>query len=285
MAEFFALLAALCFATSHILIRRGLETSNSITASLISLGLTALTTWIMIPFLVPASSFRTPAIWYFIAAGIFAPGLGRMLNYMGIERVGVARAVPVSNSSPMFASLLAVFLLGERWTLQNFLGTSLVIGGLVILAQTRPEKTEWRRIDLIYPILSAISFGISSNLRKLGLTMANLPVMAAAVAASTAFLFVISILQAQGGRKVLRLSRASLGWFFVGGLTNSGATLAVFYALSLGKVVVVEPLVSANPVLSILLSAIFLRDLEAITSRVVIGAICTVAGTLFVVTA
>jgi len=284
MAEFFSLLAALCFAASHVLIRRGLETSNSITASLISLGLTALTTWVMVPFLVPVSSFWTPALWYFIAAGIFAPGLGRILNYMGIERVGVARAVPVSNSSPMFASLLAVFLLGERWTLQNVLGTSLVIVGLVILSQTRTAKTQWRRVDLIYPFLSALSFGISSVLRKRGLIMANLPVMAAAVAAITAFLFAIALLQAQGGSKVLKLSRPSLGWFFVGGLTNTAATLSVFYALSFGKVVVVEPLVSTNPVLSILLSAIFLKDLEAITSRVVVGALCTVAGTLLVVT-
>lgn len=283
MAEYFSLQAALCFATSHILIRRGLETSNSITASLISLGLTALTTWIMVPFLVPVSSFWTPALWYFITAGIFAPGLGRILNYMGIERVGVARAVPIANSSPMFASLLAVFALGESWTLQNFLGTCLVIAGLVILSQTRTEKTEWRRVDLVYPVLSALSFGISSVLRKLGLTMVNLPVMAAAVAASTALLFVIIMLQAQGGSKVLKLSRPSLGWFFIGGLTNTGATLSVFYALSLGEVVVVEPLAASNPVLSLILSAIFLKDLEKITLRVVLGALCTVVGTILVV--
>jgi uncharacterized membrane protein len=60
--------------------------------------------------------------------------------------------------------------------------------------------------------------------------------------------------------------------------------LAVFYALSFGKVVVVEPLVSANPVLTLLLTAIFLRDLEALSTRVIIGGLLTVAGTILVVT-
>jgi len=114
---------------------------------------------------------------------------------------------------------------------------------------------------------------------------ANLPVMAAAVTATTALLFAIGMFQAQGGARVWKLSRPSLGWFLVGGLTNTGAMLFVFYALSLGKVVVVEPLVSSNPVLSIFLSALFLRDLEVITPRVVAGAACTVVGTVLVVAA
>ena len=61
--------------------------------------------------------------------------------------------------------------------------------------------------------------------------------------------------------------------------------LSVFYALSYGKVVIVEPLVSSNPVLTLLFTAIFLRDLEAINLRVIIGALLTVVGTILVVMA
>jgi uncharacterized membrane protein len=61
--------------------------------------------------------------------------------------------------------------------------------------------------------------------------------------------------------------------------------LSVFYALSFGKVVIVEPLTSTNPVISIVLSAMFLRDLEAITPRVVLGAALTVIGTVLVMAA
>jgi DME family drug/metabolite transporter len=68
------------------------------------------------------------------------------------------------------------------------------------------------------------------------------------------------------------------------GLFNTAAMLSVFYALSFGKVVIVEPLVSSNPVLTLLLTAVFLKDLEALSPRVVIGACLTVAGTVLVVT-
>ena len=61
--------------------------------------------------------------------------------------------------------------------------------------------------------------------------------------------------------------------------------LSVFHALSFGNIVTVEPLIGANPVLVILLSAIFLRDLESITCRVVLGALCTVVGSILVITA
>jgi uncharacterized membrane protein len=108
--------------------------------------------------------------------------------------------------------------------------------------------------------------------------------MAAAVTAGTAFVFSISLLQTRGGVTALRLSRANAGWFFAGGLANTAATLSVFYALSLGEVVVVEPLVSSNPVISLVLSALFLKDLETITPRVVLGALFTAVGTILVVT-
>lgn len=283
MAEYFAVQAALCFAASHILIRRGLATSNALTGSIISLGLSALTMWVISSFLLTWSSFATHAVFYFIAAGIFAPGLGRTFVYMGIERVGVARSVPVSNCSPMFASLFAVVLMGETWTVQNFLGTSLVIVGVVALSRTNAEQREWRKADLIFPILAALSFGISSNLRKLGLLVENVPIMASGVTATTAFLFVTAATQVRGGLRLLKFSRSSLFWFLAGGMANTAAMLSVFYALSHGKVVIVEPLVSTNPVFGILLAAVFLRDVEVITRRVVAGASCTVLGTLLVV--
>jgi drug/metabolite transporter, DME family len=129
-----------------------------------------------------------------------------------------------------------------------------------------------------------LAFGISTNLRKIGLTASNLPLMAAAVTAAAAFVFAMCLLQARGGWRALMLSRSNWKWFFAAGLANTTATLSVFHALSVGDVVVVEPLTASNPVLSLILSAIFLRDLEKITSRVVLGALCTVMGTILVIT-
>jgi len=257
MTKYFSIQAALCFAVSHVLIRRGMVTSNAITASLFSIGMSAITLWVMVPFFIPLSSFLAPAIWYFVVAGIFAPGLGRMLNFKGIERIGLARSVPIANSAPMFASVLAVLIMGEPWALQNIIGTTLVVLGVVILSKRQSGKEQWRKIDLIYPVMASFSFAVSSNLRKLGLLAENIPLMAATVTATTALLFVLAVLRVQGGRQAILLSRRSFGWFFASGLSNTAAMLSVFYALSFGKVVIVEPLVGVNPVIAIFLSTIF----------------------------
>ncbi len=218
MAEYFAIQAAFCFAVSHILIRRGMVNSNAITASFFSLAMSALFLWSLVPFFVPLSAFWTPTIWYFIVGGVFAPGLGRTLNFVGIERIGVARSVPIVNSSPMFSSIFAVFILGEVWIAQNILGTSLVILGVVILSSIKPASGPWRKMDVIYPVLGAVCFGISTILRRAGLLENNIPLMAAAVTATTAFLFSFLLFQLKGGWQIFKLPRASLAWFFTAGI-------------------------------------------------------------------
>src|SRR5262245_9958521 len=284
MAHYFSFLAALFFSIAHILIRRGLVHSNAMTGSFVSLTTSAGVLLLLVPFFAPYTSLWNPAIGYFIAAGIFAPGIGRTLGYVGIERIGVARSVPIVNSSPIFASIFAVFYLGELWVFQNIAGTCLVILGVIMLSMVKPADKPWRKMDVIYPIRGAMAFAVSANLRKAGLDVVNIPILAAATTASTAALFSLGLLKFQEVREVFKLPRRSAGWLITAAFINTAAMLSVFYALSFGKVVIVEPLVSLNPVLTLLLTAIFLRDLEALSLRVIIGALLTVAGTVLVVT-
>src|SRR6185295_16277718 len=119
VAIYFSFQAALCFSIAHIFIRRGLVESNAMTGSFISLSTTATVLWLLFPFFAGLSDLWTPASLIFVAAGIFAPGIGRTMSYVGIEKIGVARSVPIANSSPIFASILAVIFLAEVWLLQN----------------------------------------------------------------------------------------------------------------------------------------------------------------------
>lgn len=285
MDIYFSFQAALCFSIAHILIRRGLVQSNAMTGSFISLSMSAAVLWLLLPFFAPFSALWTPASLIFVVAGIFAPGIGRTLSYVGIEKIGVARSVPIANSSPIFASIFAVIFLAEVWVPQNIVGTLLVISGTVVLSMAKPAKGEWRKLDVIYPLVGAMAFGASAILRKAGLDYIGIPVMAAAVTAGSAAVFSFILLQIRGGKVAFKLTRTSAAWLFSAGLINTAAMLSVFYALSHGKVVIVEPLVSSNPVLTLLFTAIFLRDLEAVNLRVIIGALLTVAGTILVVTA
>jgi len=253
------------------------------TGSFISLSMSAVVLWLAVPFFAPLSALWNPAVLIFVAAGIFAPGIGRTLSYIGIEKIGVARSVPIANSSPIFASIFAVIFLAETWVLQNVIGTLLVIGGVIFLSMAKPAQGEWRKIDVIYPIIGALAFGASSTLRKAGLGFINIPLLAAAVTAGSAAIFSFTLLQIQGGKEAFKLTRRSAAWLFPAGVFNTAAMLSVFFALSHGKVVIVEPLVSSNPVTTLLLTSIFLRDVESLTLRVILGGALSVTGTVLVV--
>jgi drug/metabolite transporter, DME family len=285
MAEYFAFQTALCFSVAHIFVRRGLIHSNALTGSLISLGTSAAIFWLLVLALLPLTALRAPAIGYFAAAGIFAPAIGQTLGYIGMERIGVARSSPIVNTSPIFSSVLAVIFLGEVWVFQNVVGTCLVILGVIILSSRNRAERDWQKKDVIYPILAAMAFGISTILRKTGLTWVPVPILAAAVTVGTAFVVLLIIIQFRGGLRMLQLSAQSAGWLFAAALVNTGAILSFFYALNFGQIVRVEPLVACNPLLTILWTGIFLREIERLSGRIVLGALVTVTGTVLVVTA
>ena len=284
MAEYFSFQTALCFSIAHTFVRRGLVHSNALTGSLISLGTSAVIFWSLVFCLVPLSALRTSAIGYFMAAGFFAPAIGQTLGYIGMERIGVARSSPIVNTSPMFSSIFAVFFLGEIWLAQNILGTCLVILGVVILSSSKPAEGEWRKSDLIYPLLGAVAFGISTTLRKTGLTEVQIPLLAAAVTVGTAFFALLGVIQLRGGSRALKFNALSNRWLVAAALVNTAAILSFFAALNVGKIVRVEPLVACNPLLTILWTSIFLRQIEPLTVRIVLGALVTVVGTVLVVT-
>jgi len=54
----------------------------------------------------------------------------------------------------------------------------------------------------------------------------------------------------------------------------------VIFALSVGNVVVVSPIVATSPLWIVLGSWLFLRDIERLTLRTILGAVCIVAGTI-----
>ena len=79
-------------------------------------------------------------------------------------------------------------------------------------------------------------------------------------------------------RETWKMNRQCVWWFFAAGLTISIAMVCIYYALDLGKVSVVIPIASTGPFFSLILAATFLRDVERVTSRIVLSAAMIVGG-------
>ncbi|MBM4299595.1 MAG: DMT family transporter, partial [Deltaproteobacteria bacterium] len=209
MAEYYAFQAAFCFSIAHVLIRRGLVGSNALTCSVISLTTSATIFWLLVFATIPLATLWTPALGYFVAGGLFAPAIGQTLGYIGIERIGVARATPIVNTAPLFSSTFAVLFLGEVWTGQNIFGTLSVIAGVIILSTGKSTTGPWRKFDILYPLLGAVAFGVSTNLRKTGLSALHMPLLGAAVTVGTALIFLLILVRWRGGWRALKFEAQS----------------------------------------------------------------------------
>jgi drug/metabolite transporter (DMT)-like permease len=68
------------------------------------------------------------------------------------------------------------------------------------------------------------------------------------------------------------------------GALNGGAVLLMYYALNIGSVSVVSPIVATYPLFTMLFSALFLKT-ETFTPRTIAGVMLAVCGVAVIVTA
>jgi len=69
-------------------------------------------------------------------------------------------------------------------------------------------------------------------------------------------------------------------YFTAGGIFSAMGVMGLFLALERAQVVIVAPISSTNPLFTLVLAAIFLRDVEQLNLRVVAGALLVVAGVI-----
>ena len=281
MTPLLALAACVLFGVGGVLSRRGLQRANPLAAAAVSITVTTAFVWCLTLYLGPASRLFTWKIWPFLVAGLVAPGLARLMAFVGIDRIGVARATSLMAAAPLFAVVIAMVCLGERPTPLLLAGAVAIVGGGILLAQRSRHDTHWRRRDMIFPALAALGFALRDNISRWGLRDYGDALAAAAAATVTSLL--VMWMCALVWRARLSVPAASMGFFALSGVCEGAAYLLMWRALSIGSVSVVSPLVNSYSIVTIALAAIFLRDLERVTWRIVVAAALIVAGIALVV--
>lgn len=282
MVVIFSICAALFFGLSDFMTRVGLRYSNARSAVLFST-----ISGLIVPVLIGIFSLswqilNVRGVLYFILAGITGAFMARYLLYVGMEKVGVSIAVSLANMRPLFGSIIAVMILGEKLTLPVAGSTLLIIAGAIAISWDKSgghfEKT-WSRKDLIFPILAGFSYGLAYVMRKLGVNNIPNPIMGVLIQNTAALAcFMLSVPLEKNHQKVdWRNARA---WLIYGisGLLAFFANYFTFSALSLGQVVIVAPLVSLNPLFTLVLAWLFLRNVERVTGKIVLGALFIICG-------
>jgi uncharacterized membrane protein len=209
-------------------------------------------------------------------SGIIGTAGGRLLRFVSIEKVGAPVAASIINLNPFIATGLAILVLGERITLPIVAGTGVIVLGTTLLSLSG-QRVGFRPLDLLYPFLSASCFGAVAIIRKLGLSQAG-PLFGSAVNVTTALITFTAFLLASGNRQALVWQGRGLVYFVGAGIAENLSVFLVLVALSLGEVSVVTPLAGTAPLFVLPFTSLFLKGVETLTWRIVVGVILIVLG-------
>jgi len=279
LAAAFSLGTAVSSATFSLIVRRGQKHASAMTGVVIGLVVNAPLLLLATAYLWEPAWWNLEAFLWFTLAGLTGPSLGRVFMYQSIHRLGVARAVPMMATGPLFTAALAVAFLGERPGPLVWAGTFLIMGGCAAITFKRKGDTSWDRRYLWMPLVAVAGFGVSNIFRKLGIDIVPSPLFGITVTSLAGMIFLLALGQFLPAPHRPRL-RPGKAWTFYGacGAVNTLAFLLHFYALRYGDLTIVTPLSSTAPLFALVLSALLLRDVERVTGWILAGTVFLVLG-------
>jgi transporter family protein len=282
LAILLALFGSFWFAVSMIFINRGVLAVDYFKGLLANLGINALCLCIYLSVSSDPINLWLPGNLLFVIIGIFVPGVARFFIFKGMERLGAPISACLTNSTPLFAIVFAVFFLGERPTLTNLLGAFSIVAGIISLSWRGAAKT-WRTSDLLFPLTAAFLFAGRDNLVRVGVLQIGSPIMGAAIASVVSLVTVALLYGFFAGHKPLgEFGRRGLGLFAVAGFMNFLSYVFIYTALSMERVSLISPLVNASSLFVLPLSLIFLKDVEKLTARKIAATALVIMGVLLI---
>lgn len=271
-----ALGAALLFGVSTVTAKRGLMMVDAQTGSLIVIG-TVLTLYLVSsPVWMKAADWFTLGFWIFVLNGLMHPFLSMYLALEATARTGATVAATLSATAPLFAAMTAVAFLGESMNALISIGTVATVVGVMILSWGPRGTGSILRIALLFATGAAIVRGLNHTIGKWGLeTMPN-PFMAAFVSFAVSFICAYTVYRVRTGTMVIRIPRAAFGYFVLSGVVIAFAILCMYGGLTLGRVVVVSPIIAAYPLFTLFTALLFRQ--ESLTAKIAAGVLLVVGG-------
>ena len=282
LAIILGLFASFWFASSMILINRGVLAIDYFRGLLTNLGVNALFLWLYVFFFVDRIELGTPANLIFVLVGIFVPGVARFFMFKGMERLGASITSCLTNSTPLFATCFAISFLQERPTATNLLGTLSIVSGIIALSWKGATKT-WRTSDLLFPLTAAFLFAARDNMVRFGLLKIHAPLVGATIAATTSFL-TMSLLYCffEDKKPLQQTARIGFMLFAIAGFMNFLSYAFAYSALSMERVSLISPLINGSSLFILPLSALFLKDVETLTARKIGATLLMIIGVFFI---
>ena len=218
---------------------------------------------------------------------------GRNLSYLAVGRIGASRAGAIVGTSAVFASILAITITGERphWVVP--IGSVVVVLGLGTALGRNIKDTvggdgATSRTALIGYLLAfgaACCYG-TTNVVVRALTLDYTSPLVVSTISLLFGMLLVAPVAARQAVAAIPVARQSPGFLVYAGLSGLAAATGVnctYFALQQAEVVVVAPIVSANPLFTLILASLFLSAQENVNRWLVLGTMITVGGVALVV--
>ena len=285
-----SLLAGLGFGSAAIFARVGMQGVSPLPSTLISVVVSFIPS-IILGLVFALSDFRDlppiAILWFFVLGAVNFLG-GRTLSFQAIGRIGASRSGAILGTSAVFATIFAITFTGERPHFLILIGTAVVVTGLIAALgnSIREGMSADRRAAFGYlmALVAAACYGGTNVIAKELTQEYGSPLMISSIS----LMFGIILLWPLAGREAvsaLRASRMNPGFAISAGLSGLAAAtgvISLYFALERADVAVVSPIVSINPVITLVLAQLFISRMENLTKWLFLGVGITVAGVAIV---
>ena len=284
------MLSGLGFGSAAVFARVGMQGVNPLPSTLISVVVSFVPSLIL-ALVFALSDFKDlPPIalaWFLLLGAVNFLG-GRTQSYQAIGRIGASRAGAILGTSAVFATVFAITITGERPHFLVPIGTAIVVMGLIAaLGNSIREGTATDRraaLGYLMALVAAACYGGTNVIAKELTEEYGSPLMISTIS----LMFGIILLWPVAGREAISTLRESRGnpKFVVSaelsGLAAATGVICLYFALQKADVAVVSPIVSTNPIFTIVLAQIFISRMENLTKWLFLGVGITVAGVIVV---
>lgn len=289
IGELAALGAAISWTISAMLYGKALQQTKPISANIVRLSCTSAVLLIVLAvtagFGVSTSIGLDMSVLAAIS-GIVGLGLGDTLYMVSLKLIGVARAVPITCTYPLFNLLWAVFLAGEKLTFSLILGALIIFLGIWLLSHEKESDVGRGKGKLsLWGLAAAMATAIlwSISITMMGIAVKATPSINDALVINTIRTTTIAALllalspMIDRQHNFLKMKKGTIATLTVAGIVALGIG---WFLLAYSLVEISEPravpISSTTPLFSMLAGVILLR--ERITLRNALGSVIVVAG-------
>lgn len=278
----FAFGSALFAGVTAILAKIGIRGVNSNVATAIRTVVILIFSWGIV-FLVgswhtiPDLTLRT--VTFLILSGL-ATGASWLCYFRALQLGDVNKVTPIDKLSTVLTILFAFVLLGEPVGLFKVIGMIAIGAGTLMMvvkkdeAAHTPENRRW----MIYAILSAVFAALTSILGKVGIEGVESNLGTAIRTGVVLVMAWLVVFLTHGQQELRRIDGKSWLFILLSGLTTGLSWLCYYRALQEGPASVVAPIDKLSILVTILFSAVFLK--ERLTRKAALGLVLITAGTL-----